>query len=184
LNEIKSPIKLIGISVNGGWKKKPKDFGLDGSVNIESCDFTGEVSKSFSDLETALIWLKDSYPDWLNYTCGLRVALQVESKELLNQIMNKKFYEVFRKNAKEWGLENKITKGSQFWQRYDGNNKYCEKGFSSKTKYKQLNFTLKDKNVVECRIFPTFQKIKLSESAVGFFYNLVNNYLGLRSLVN
>jgi len=188
--EIKSPIKSIKIEIDGGWKKKPKNLKLDGSVSINSVDIVGEVSQSFSQkedydlVEITQAWLKHSYPDWLNDTCAIHINLEIINKELFDQLMTKKFYLVFRKNAKEWGKANKITKGSSFWRRLDGDNSYCEKGFSTTERYKQLNFVQKDKNIIECRIFPTFQKIKLSQSAVEFFYNLVNNYLGLRSIIN
>jgi len=184
MNEIKSPIRAIHVSLNGGWKKKPKGFGKDSSVAfMNSAKFTGVIEKSFSDIESANDWIKENYPDFMNSTCGIGISLKLLDKELIDQLCNKKFYKIFRKNAKEWGKENKITNGSWFWQRYRGNNRYCDIGFSSKIRYKHLNFTNKEKIIVECRLFPTFQKMTLSQSAISFFYNLVSNYLGLRRLV-
>ena len=182
--ELLSPIKSIGISINGGWDKKPKHFQTDKSVNINSVKVAGEVSNIFTDIEIAKDWAWDYYPQWLNSSCGLRIQLEVANKELFDQLMTAKFYELFRKTVRVWAKENRITRGSNFWKRLDGDNKYCEKGFSTKEKFRQLNFTHKDINVIECRVFPTFQKRSLSCSAIEYFYDLCNNYLALRSLVS
>lgn len=184
MNEIKSPIKTIHVSLNGGWKKKPTGFSNDKSVDsMISAKYSGVIEKSFADLESSVEWIKENYPDFMNSTCAIHISLELIEKDLIAQLYHKKFYQIFRKNAKEWGSEKKITKHSQFWLRFDGFNNYCGIGFSSKTRYKHLNFTDRDVGVVQCRLFPTFQNAKLSQSAVEFFYNLVSNYLGLRRLI-
>ena len=181
-----NPITSIGVEIEGGFNEKPKNFHLDGSVAMENVSYVGEVdSEPISDLKEAQQWTKDNYPNWLNKTCAIHINLEIVNDEQFNRLKTVDFEKTFTQNAIMWGKKNHINTGSSFWTRLEGRNAYCTKGLDTRTRYKQLNFTNErthiygknGKNIIECRLFPSFQKAKLSLSAVAFFYNLVSNYL-------
>jgi hypothetical protein len=190
-------INKIGVELEGGWNyEPPHSFQEDGSVETET-DYEGEtVSPPCRTKSELKDWIRKNYPDEINRTCGMHIHVSFRSEADYNRLMTKKFYTAFLENAKEWGLENKINEGSAFWHRLEGKNSFCkllttkDGRFKISTvkrqanahdkggpRYFQLNFCKNVHNTLECRLFPTFQKKKIAESAVDFFYNLVENYL-------
>lgn len=191
-------INKMGVEIEGGWKTRPPRYHQDGSVHGSNVQFYGEiVSRPMLSRVDVKRFVKNHYPDRTNISCGFHIHVSFKKQSDYDKLMTKKFYNVFLENAREWGKENKIKKGSYFWKRLDGKNNWCksligkdsglfllstiEKQFSAHGKcgprYFHLNFCKDAHNTVECRLFPTFQKHELAEKAIDFFWNLCNNYV-------
>jgi len=195
-------INKIGVEIEGGWNERPMFEGRrttvhgDGSVHSES-RLVGEVnSKPFVSRTGIKKWIKQNYPEDINKSMGMHIHISVRTDDDYRKLMTKKFYRTFLKNVKEWGNEMKINEGSAFWVRLEGKNNWCKPlwtktGLFRKStirsqylatdkggpRYYIFNFCKRYHGTVECRLFPTFQKEALAESAIDFFYNFCENYL-------
>src|SRR5690348_9266825 len=90
LNGIVNRINLVGIELEGGWNRCPDKklghFDHDGSVRFEPFDkdgdrmpmpqyYTGEYVSYPMPVDQIASWLRTTYPEHVNDTCGLHVHM-------------------------------------------------------------------------------------------------------------
>lgn len=197
-------VDRIGVEIEGGWKSRPARFHSDCSVHGSRVDWYGEVVSTPLQTPTEVKrFIKRHYPITTNKSCGFHIHISFKKDSDYKKLMTKHFYKIFIENAREWGKENKINEGTQFWNRLEGKNNWCKSLIGAKKgqfkisivkqqrtargktgpRYYHLNFCKNAHNTVECRLFPAFKKYELAQKAVDFFYNLCNNYVQKTTII-
>jgi hypothetical protein len=203
-------IDQIGVELEGGWKNEkvshPKYRSLlhsDGSVNVcgdmpfetAAKYHVGEIqTPPFQNLSLLINFLKNFYPDLQNHTCGYHIHISLKNDLYYSRLMDKAFHEYILKGFKKWGEKAQKKWGTslldQFWQRYNGTNRYCSKEFrpfaqaqiknKGDGRYTQLNYCYGLHGTIELRLLPMFSEVRLTVDATKQYVKLVESYLSKR----
>src|ERR1019366_2939398 len=74
-------------------------------------------------------WLKKTYPNKSNSTCGIHIHVSFFDLNSYASLMTKSFYEMFLCSLHEFG-ENEANESDIFWNRLGGGNRFCERIFN------------------------------------------------------
>lgn len=147
---VKSRIKLVGIELEGGWKKLPKgitwvgdrppqhnQIGRDGSLDpfrqrVDATEFpyVGELPSSpiaEADIEK---WLRAHWPSIVGPECGLHVHISLLNPLIYMRLMDDEAYAAtVIEYLKQWANREAIAKDDPIWDRLAGNSPYCQHTF-------------------------------------------------------
>jgi hypothetical protein len=152
-------------------------------------------------LPDVLQWMDANYPSAHNRSCGLHIHISLPILRY-SQLMDQKFWTFFREKMGAWAKEN-ILSTSEFWPRWNGENRYCQNLFqpdlqslaTGKTgeRYCALNYAfnfqtrsrrsysrsrrIKIRKTLEMRVFPVFKSAEIAQLAVCKYLSLVEEYL-------
>ena len=202
-------IDKVGVELEGGWRERPDDLGTDISVKIlpadvlncdhpchcsvcfpVGCDcaslYTGEVrSRPYKSLHI-LKWMKDSYPDFINSTCGMHIHLSFKSKKSYVTLMEPRFYATFLREVEIFASKH-IPKNHYFWKRLIGEEKYCKRMFTPEaqanehgkpeTRRTHLNYCYALHGTLENRLFPMFEDVHLAIKCLKWYIGFVETYV-------
>jgi hypothetical protein len=134
-------------------------------------------------------WVTKCYPQKTNSTCGGHVHISLKSYADYMNLMDRSFYEYYLERMAKWGTIHKIKEGSSFWKRLEGA-QYCHAKFMPKEqrdmfehyedpRYAQINycFNVDNRQTVEFRMLPCFQKESLMLSGIKETIDIVETYL-------
>jgi hypothetical protein len=202
LKEAKKFINLVGVELEGGWTSRPvaiKNWrGLmhDGSVSQQLYGHIGELRSSPMDSRSILLWTKQNMPDDTDDTCGFHVHMSLLNSQFYSRLMSNEFRNYVETKFRLWG-DKHPTVGGAFWDRLNGNNRYCaglnssehgswhpdgqastDEHYSS-FRYFAVNFCRHLHSTVEFRFLPMWSKsdTSLAVSALKELINTVNSYL-------
>lgn len=148
-------INLIGVELEGGWKKHPNHPNChpDGSIqllhachNNNDCNcketrnytpkarygelaYIGEISSDPMKPEDLKNLLDNFFPDETNETCGYHVHFSLLENSDYLRLMDKRFYRYFLARMRAWGRKMEFPEDHQFWKRLNGAVHYCQKEF-------------------------------------------------------
>lgn len=186
----------IGVEIEGGFDNtiSGEDYHEDGSVDVETDGFMGEVvSKPMATLEEVYDWVDKVYPDDSNSSCGTHVHVSFNNNLAYMQTMSQSFYDYFVDRMEAWGKKAGISKKSVYWSRLKGDNTYCKKmpkaarviqaqyqkmesNYGS-NRYYQLNHCWSKHRTLECRMLPVFQDKKFTKAGIREFIFICDSYL-------
>jgi len=203
-------ILAVGIEFEGGWAshkvestpatmgtigakmvrpRAPKALKYDGSVTItdNKAAYKGEVASPPLQIRNIKGWIIRNHPDIVNRTCGTHVHVSVKNQKLYTQLTDPSFEEYYLKHMGKWARKNKIDNGHEFWERFKGNNTYCNKAFKPQEqiydtgrnadRYTQINYCYGLWKTVEFRMLPAFEDPWLTTSAIFQTLTIVESYL-------
>lgn len=186
-------IDKIGIELEAAWKNPRKDLVIDESFSIH--DFPGYagvgelVSKPIESKIEMLKWLHDNWPDETCPKCAMHVHFSLNHINHYSACMSNRFYEHFLIEMKKWG-DNYPCRNELFWQRLNGENKYCKKRFNpdKQAQYREKGHNRQDRRdhwnfcwglhqTMECRLLPMFKNIDTAISAINALITCIETYL-------
>lgn len=160
----------------GGWGNLGHPIDTEGPL-------IGEAVSDPLRPRQAMEWLRESYPDRVNESCGLHVHMSFPPP-YLQWLMDKEFWDYYLREIRAWAEANPVP--DHFFDRLQGNNPTCRKRWhpdeqvhgGHDTRYSQWNFhAFRSHGTTECRVFPAFEDVELSVSAVEFVCTLVCKYI-------
>lgn len=155
LGRAKNRIYLIGVELEGGWKKLP-DEGLelhhDGSVQFPTEPVTdaqlfqmqlgqrqrpvnhgmlvGEIPSPIMEPAKMAAWVTKYHPHHVNKTCGLHVHMSFKSAQHYDWLMEKSYQDTVIEYLARWAKENAIPAEHCIWERLAGKSEYCKLDFN------------------------------------------------------
>lgn len=184
-------IDRVGVELEGAWEDCPEELGHDGSVNVDCSGSDqyleqGELASPPLGFLQAQKWIRDSYPDKANETCGMHVHFSLKHNSDYARLMDKKFHEFFVAWMTKFG-ERYPIKNRHYWERLKGNNRFCRKEHKpyrqmfrrekGDHRYTQLNYCHSMHGTIECRLFPVFKEREIAVSAFKSLITCVETYL-------
>jgi hypothetical protein len=189
-------INLIGIEIEGNYLRS-NDLRLsaiynrhnDGSILEEYSFCASEYVSKPCNLEQAIEFINDCYPDNINNSMGFHIHLSVQTIDEYSLLMTKEFYE-YIKSAMFKFLE--TLKGTEDYlllkKRLNGDNRFCYMVFNNPMqqiintgydgiRYSMLNFCFNKHKTFELRVLPMFKQKDNCIKALEFYYKVVNIYL-------
>ena len=180
-------INLIGVEIEGGWKKKPNRLRDDGSVHGLSASYYGEVCSPPMTIDDVFTWIDKNTPTTINETCGTHIHISFNKITDYLRCMETSFFNHFLDWMDIWGKTIGLHSSHLYWDRLKGNNRFCIKKFDPKsqiylknkggTRQTLLNFPYEIHKTIECRLFPAFESSDLYKKAVESFVGCVEIYL-------
>jgi len=137
-------------------------------------------------------WIKQSYPDEVNASCGLHVHMSFLSLRFYSQLMTKEFQGTVVKYLKAWGGEEELPKDHPLFARLEpGGNEYCTHNFwpdqqAAKSGHKDYDrakpgnrytgvaYPFQMHETIECRFLPMFESANRSIRAVQRVMDITN----------
>lgn len=194
LGKCRNRIHRIGIELEGGWDRLP--IGIDGLHNDVSVRFEGSVRPAYRGeipskpmvIEEWPTWLREKYPAHVNETCGLHVHMSLRNALLYQRLMTKDYLTSVIKYLKEWGTTEGIAPGHPFWNRVNGNNRFCVTEFhadfqaiaTNKEDNRRrtfINYPFSMHQTVECRGLPMFDNAEIAARAIKHLLDITNAFL-------
>lgn len=194
-------IYRVGIELEGGWEKLPKDVsGLvhDGSVRFDSLQervpaYIGELPSPALDMKTWPSWLKEKYPSGVNRTCGMHVHMQPMTALTYQRLMDNRYPATVVQAFKEWAKKEGFSEDHHFYERLAGRSRYCQHLFYPDDQIKKVD---KDHNqerpghrytvihycyarygTIECRLLPMMRDAAQAERAIRELLDVTNAFL-------
>lgn len=148
-------VKLVGVEVEGGWKKPCRDQAIVQDVSVRATPghedapewaHFGELNSPPLELEKVKGWLSGHWPDAVNETCGFHSHVSVRDLECYSRMVSPQFRAFFKEKIKAWGEEMSRAfgwikpdpglgvHGHEFWRRLMGvsvNSRFCKDRFSA-----------------------------------------------------
>ena len=186
-------INQVGIELEGQWDeaRMPRNLGTDGSLHgFSGNGITGEA-RSRPMTSRWAEWVRETYPDRVNISCGLHVHLSFRTEYQVMRLMDSQFRDYFMPRMRRWGVRNELPAEHAFFSRLAGRNQYCRSGWEPDAgvrglieRYCGINFVaIRVHGTVEFRFLPMFpsRQIDLSIDAIRHLIRTVENYLNWQS---
>ena len=193
-------IAAVGVELEGGWMKRPKDpLHQELSLRCGGTHVGEAVSKPFKSLDVLQQWIEENAPDVVDTTCGFHIHISFKEPPHYNWLTTPRFYKLLLLRIKKWGSDEGIAQTHHFWKRWRGtfklphnNRNYCrkefipekqlnnlEKGPEGSVRHCHLNFCKKLHGTIELRLFPGFEKEKVGRymGAVRCFTSAVEDFI-------
>lgn len=191
-------INKIGVELEGGWKRLPRDKAIQRDLSVRNLDLAhqGELASPPLSLDELEKWILSHYPDGINSTCGFHVHVSLKSPWDYHRLTSKKFYNTLLKKIRLWGLEEKIPEDHHFWKRLAGTftspngRNFCRKEFlpelqiynnikgeDGTARHCHLNFCWTMHGTVELRLFPMFADATQAVRAAKLFVDIVEKFI-------
>lgn len=160
---------------------------------------TGELpSEPFEPAKVAN-WMRQSYPQVVNKTCGLHVHLSFEDARHYQLLMCPAFTVTMRDFLVEWGKEVKIEEKHPLWDRLAGKSEFCKFEFWADyqvcqgrknynhdvpgSRYSMINYCHSLHQTLECRVLPMFADVEMAVAAVQRVIDITNASLAINKEV-
>lgn len=191
----------MGVELEGGWdvprsSKAAKVAGAqakgDSSVHGMGGDPGEIITRPHAILDNLCHDIERLYPDNVNQTCGFHIHTSFSPMDY-SMLMDKAFWEYYRKRWKDWGEAHEVQMSPQdnrlFWDRYKARThearQFCKAEFCpddqmsrKKDRYYQLNFAAWEKyKTLESRLLPMFEDHAMAELAVREMSDIYDSYL-------
>jgi hypothetical protein len=147
LGKAKNRINLVGVELEGGWKKLPKGNLVpvrDGSINfacrtdpveiVELLTHIGEIPLPPLGVKEFPPILKLYYPTYVNATCGMHVHLSTMKTFAYQRLMTNAPFSypgTIVEYMKRWATAQKLDAKHPIWHRLAGRNEYCQHVFQA-----------------------------------------------------
>ena len=201
LDRVRNRVYRVGVELEGGWENIPTGCELirDGSVNPGRIGpramplHIGELVSVPMEPVRVAPWMKKTYPDTVNDTCGLHVHMSFKDARHYQQLMVPEYTTTMLHYLAEWGRKVSIPAGHPFWERVVGKNRFCLPLFfpdsqaqkTSKSynhdgegnRYSAINYCWGLHETVECRTLPMLERPELGIEAVHEVLNITNSFL-------
>lgn len=149
----------------------------------------GEIVSSVLNENTIERWL-DSNKNAIhttNRTCGMHVHIGGLTRLEYSTLMTPAFTEYIVEELREWGKQNKIKEGGEFYKRLSGTNTYCRDSYRAEeqkmdmdknsSRYCIVNYCWALHQTVEIRVLPSFQMHKLRYKAIAKVIDIVHTFI-------
>lgn len=192
----------VGIEIEGYWRARDwdtvyrtaQDHDIDGTTDGSLSRFTDWASYEWrtnpGSLAEAVNQLLMLYPHGTNSRAGMHVHVSFQPSDVM-LLAGQPFFDYFAEQWRQWGTDVGIAAGSEFWNRLNGANNYCQIPYSTgdnsmfplhnvarHDRYSQLNFSSLDAHgTVECRLLPMFRDARLGVSAVEKLIDIYESWL-------
>lgn len=209
-------IEKVGIELEGGWNRRFKDTDIFGDISVQrpvntgnrpcQCDnqghspstcHWGEIASPPLELESALGWMKDHFPDGVNATCGFHVHVSVKNTRLYAELTEKTFFNYFLSEVRKFGKSEGFPEDHPLWHRLrEKSNKaphparFCNRPYAAheqmalttKTDARRsaLNYCYAMHGTIECRVFPAWPDPEVAARAVLTYTNAIEDWLSHR----
>lgn len=155
LVKARNRIYRIGIELEGGWTKLPKETKLthDGSVRFSGLSggetigrdrdgrgvvlhqdpggpaYVGELPSPPLEMDKWKPWVRQFYPSHVNDTCGMHVHMSFRSALTYQRLMTPDYQETMLDYLLKWAKTAKFPDQHHIWERVRGNNRFCQRSF-------------------------------------------------------
>ena len=139
-------IALVGIELEGGWKKLPDGINLthDGSLTglgeqdhptrdeLEAARrgskqlHIGELQSEPLEPVKLTAWMKQYYPNHMNETCGLHVHMSFHRAKHYMQLMVPEYTATIVEYIGRWAEREHLDHKHPIWKRLAGENEHCK----------------------------------------------------------
>lgn len=159
-------IKSIGVELEGAWDSRPPSASIygDGSVEVSGAYRSGEIQSPGMQWDALKPWIVANYPHHVDRSCGLHIHVMLTTLGAYMGTMEKGFISFLKKKLKQFGRDEHIPIGSNFWYRLDGRNHYCRDLFHADAqavaedkvseRYAMVNWCFKLHGTIEIRVLP------------------------------
>lgn len=196
LGKVKNRVALVGVELEGGWKKLPPgvvQLERDGSVFNDripaGVNFMGELPLGPALPAGIGQLIRDNHPSQVNATCGMHVHMSFDTLRYFQTLMIPEFQETMLHYLGLWATENKLPEKHCIWERLRGESRYCRKefwpdkqaGVKQKThdmahaghRYTAIHYCGRQ-NTIECRVLPMMPAASKAISAVERVIQITN----------
>ena len=137
-------------------------------------------------------FMRETYPDFTNHTCGLHVHMSFKSSFHYQRLMTPSFPNTLIHYLHLWGTARGISGEHRLFKRLKGSSEYAtleyfadrqvgqKKTYARSTlghRYTAVNYCFKTHGTLESRILPMFESVEDSISAILHTINVTNAFL-------
>lgn len=199
----KAPNRIyrIGIELEGGWTKLPagvRQLQHDGSVVIqqqlgEPRLQLGELANGPMTMEEWKGWLKSSYPQRVNDTCGMHVHFTPTTALGYSRLMCPEYPGTVVAYVKKWAEATRLSKQHPLWPRLAGQSRFCQHIYSADDqvrnaskdhdqhrkghRYTVINYCHARTGTIECRLLPMMDTADQAIQLIQEFVDITNAFL-------
>lgn len=201
LGKARNRINLVGVELEGGWRKPPEGVQLvhDGSIqNVGAVTPTGtrerlhvgELPSAPMEVKNVPAWIKAYYPTSVNASCGLHVHMSFKSAYHYERLMEPEYPKTIQAYLIEWAKEEKLPETHAIWERLSGKNRFCLDAFAPDqqannprkiydhdnpgNRYSMINYCHALHGTLECRVLPMMETPAQAVRAVQRVLDVTN----------
>lgn len=150
----------------------------------------GELPSDILEPTKFPLWMKQSYPQVVNNSCGMHVHMSFMNALNYQRLMIKEYPQTMVAYVTEWAKEENLDKNHPIWPRLKGQSRYCQHKFAPDiqatkvrkeydqqvegNRYSVINYCFNANGTMECRLLPMMDTVEQGIRAVQRVLDITN----------
>lgn len=155
LHHCRNRVHLVGVELEGGWRRRREDVIRDGSVHMDEPPdeviraanaypqtarclkileeyeknrprSIGELPSKPMTVKDMPLWVRENYPEFVNQTCGLHIHMSFRLPYHYMLLMRGDFQDVVVDYVRRWAEKKDLEPTHPIWPRLRGESTYCQ----------------------------------------------------------